>query len=99
MELHIYRGSFNHLYDLGDEILKESKSSFEMGLLAESQTLDRPGLHGGQFTDKQCTKLLNNLDKLDQLSSSQDVPTMPKVYSINQLFSSSEGNVKKFPSS
>ena len=39
MELHIYTGSFNRLYDLGDEILKESQSSFDMGLWAESQTL------------------------------------------------------------
>ena len=31
MELHIYTGSFNRLYDLGDEILKESQSSFDMG--------------------------------------------------------------------
>ena len=83
MELHIYRGSFNHLYDLGDEILKESQSSFDMGLWAESQTLERPGLHSGQFTGKQCTKLLNNLDKLDQLSSSQDVQCQKFTALIN----------------
>ena len=73
MELHVYTGNFNSLYDLGESILIENESTFHMRIWAEYLTLERPGLHGGQFTGNQCTKLLNNLEKLEELSSSQDV--------------------------
>ena len=57
MELHVYTGNFNRLYDLGESILIENESTFHMRIWAEYLTLERPGLHGGQSTGNQCTKL------------------------------------------
>lgn len=73
MELHVYTGNFNRLFNIGDTILTDIGSSFFMGMWAESVNLERPELHSGQFTGNQCTKLLDNLEKLEMLSSCQDI--------------------------
>jgi hypothetical protein len=73
MELHVYSGNFNRLYNLGDSILSDLGSTFFMGMWAESNNLERPELQGGMFTGNQCSHLLENLDKLEMISSCQDV--------------------------
>ena len=70
MELHLFTGVFNRIFDIGNEIL--SSGYCQMFLWNEALGFQKPKLHGECFNGNQFTLLLKNLDVLVQIVGSQE---------------------------
>ena len=70
MELHLFTGVFNRIFDIGNEIL--SSSNCNISLWKEALGFQRPNLHRECFNGNQCSLLLKNLDVLVQIVGSQE---------------------------
>ena len=67
MELHLMLGVVNRLYDYLDKALEESASSIKAKDWADLLYIERRHYHGGQFIGNHCSKLLDEVDILEQL--------------------------------